>query len=647
MCGIAGLWSADPVAEETARSWIEGMTAALRHRGPDGVGQFFDPKNGIGFGHRRLSIVDLSDAGRQPMWSKSGRFCIAYNGEVYNAPEIREELEQQGVRLAWSGHSDTEVALEAIEALGLENALQRFRGMFAFALWDSQTKNLFLVRDRLGIKPLLYAQGPFGIAFTSELQALYQLPPFRGRLDRSTVASFLQYGVVPGDQCILEGVRKVAPGTIVRFSSPRSGGAVSTFWSAQAVAAKGIEQPFGGTAQEAIDELERRLQHSVMLRMRSDVPFGAFLSGGIDSSTVVALMQRSAATPVKTFCIGNTTAGYDEARDAEAVARHLRTEHHTLIADPSDMLAIVPEVAQHWDEPFADSSQIPTYLVSKLTRQHVTVALSGDGGDELFAGYNRHAWAPRLWSVAGRLPRGLRRALGALKLVSVEDWDRAFRALGLGKALRLPGDKLHKIANLAEVDTPEELYSRLRSHWISPQEVMAGHVAPNTAGRAVGLDGPFAARMMLQDMIEYLPDDILTKVDRASMAVSLEARVPLLDHHVVELAWQLPLDWKIRGRTQKWVLRQVLARHLPEILFERPKMGFGVPIGQWLRGPLKDWAAELLAPHTIASDGIFDPTVVQGTWDAHQMGRGNHEHQLWAVLMFQSWWQINREHIEA
>ena len=635
------------MAEDTARSWIEGMTTVLRHRGPDGVGQCFDPETGIGFGHRRLSIVDLSDAGRQPMWSKSGRFCITYNGEVYNAPEIREELEQQGVRIAWTGHSDTEVALEAIEALGLENALQRFRGMFAFALWDSQTKNLFLVRDRLGIKPLLYTRGPFGIAFASELQALYQLPPFRARLDRSTVASFLRYGVVPGDQCILEGVHKVAPGTIVRFSSPRSGGAVSAFWSADEVAAKGIEQPFAGTVQEAIDELERRLQHSVMLRMRSDVPFGAFLSGGIDSSTVVALMQRSATVPIRTFCIGNATAGYDEARDAEAVARHLGTEHHTLIADPADMLAIVPEVAQHWDEPFADSSQIPTYLVSKLTRQHVTVALSGDGGDELFAGYNRHAWAPRLWAIASRFPRRLRRALRALELVSVEDWDRAFSAVGLGHLLRLPGDKLHKVASLAEVNTPDELYARLRSHWVRPQEVMADHVAPSTAGRAVVLDGPFAARMMLQDMIEYLPDDILTKVDRASMAVSLEARVPLLDHHVVELAWQLPLDWKIRRRTQKWILRQVLARHVPPSLFERPKMGFGVPVGQWLRGPLKDWASELLDENSLRADGILKPDVVTRTWDAHQAGRGNHEHQLWAVLMFQSWWTLNRRNIEA
>jgi len=623
------------------------MTAVLRHRGPDGVGQFFDPKTGIGFGHRRLSIVDLSDAGRQPMWSKSGRFCITYNGEVYNAPEIREELEQQGARLAWTGHSDTEVALEAIEALGLENALKRFRGMFAFVLWDSQTKNLFLVRDRLGIKPLLYTQGPFGIAFTSELQALYRLPPFQGRLDRSALASFLQYGVVPGNQCILEGVRKVGPGTIVQFSSSLSEGAVSEFWSASEVAAKGIEQPFPGTVQEAIDELERRLQHAVTLRMRADVPFGAFLSGGIDSSTVVALMQRSAAAPVNTFCIGNANAAYDEARDAEAVARHLRTEHHTLMANPSDMLAIVPEIVQHWDEPFADSSQIPTYLVSRLTRRHVTVALSGDGGDELFAGYNRHAWAPRLWGVAGRLPRRLRQALGALKLVSVEDWDRAFRAVGLGHALRLPGDKLHKVANLAEVDTPDALYARLRSHWINPQEVMAGYATPRTADRAGGLDGRFASRMMLQDMLEYLPDDILTKLDRASMAVSLEARVPLLDHHVVELAWQLPLDWKIRGRTQKWILRQVLARHVPPEFFERPKMGFGVPVGQWLRGPLKHWASDLLDPRTLAADGIFDSAVVQRTWDAHQAGRGNHEHQLWAILMFQSWWRANAKHIEA
>jgi asparagine synthase (glutamine-hydrolysing) len=571
--------------------------------------------------------------------------ALPNNGEVYNAPEIRADLQRQGDRIEWRGHSDTEVVLEAIEALGLGRALEQFRGMFAFALWDREAKRLSLVRDRLGIKPLFYVQGNFGIAFGSELPALYELPTFRPRLDRSAIAAFLRYGVVPGGECILEDVHKVQPGTIVRFSGPQSSGTRESFWSAERIANEGLSRPFKGSEQDAIEEFERRIQESVTLRMRSDVPFGAFLSGGIDSSTVVAMMQHGASTPVKTFCIGNTLSGYDESSDAEAVARHLGCEHHTLIAEPSDMLAIVPEVADHWDEPFADSSQIPTLMVSRLTREHVTVSLSGD--DELFAGYNRHAWAPRLWRVADHLPRSARKALGALKLVRVDDWDRAFRAVGLGNAIRLPGDKLYKIATLAEVDTADEFYARLRSHWVDPEAAMAGCLGPGTAPKTDRFDGPFAAQMMFHDLVQYLPDDILTKVDRASMAVSLEARVPLLDHEVVEFAWQLPLRWKIHGRTQKWILRQVLARHVPSALFERPKMGFGVPVGQWLRGPLKDWAAALLDQNALRADGILDPHVVMRAWDAHQAGRGNHEHQLWAVLMFQSWWGFNRPNIEA
>jgi len=647
MCGITGLWCAESVAETNVRQWIENMTAKLTHRGPDASGMFFDRTTGIGFGHRRLSIVDLSERGQQPMWSHSGRYCIAYNGEVYNAPEIRSDLERQGWPGAWRGHSDTEVVLEAIEALGLQAALERFVGMFAFALWDRDAKRLFLVRDRVGIKPLLYVQGNFGIAFASELQALYELPLFQPRLDRSAIASFLRFGVVPDDQCIIDGVRKVTPGTIVELDGPRSKGTVDGFWDARSVASAGLAERFRGSREEAADELERLLRRSVALRMRSDVPFGAFLSGGIDSSTVVAMMQQAASSPVKTFCIGNTLAGYDESSHAKAVAEHLGCEHHTLIADPSDMLAVIPEIAGHWDEPFADSSQIPTFLVSRLTRAHVTVSLSGDGGDELFAGYNRHAWAPRLWDLAHRLPKGARRVFGALQLLRVDDWDRVFRTLGLGSAIRLPGDKLYKVASLAEVGTAHEFYKRLRSQWTDPGRVLVGNVGSRPPSTADPFDGPFAEQMMLYDLTQYLPDDILTKVDRASMAVSLEARVPLLDHSLIELAWKLPLEWKIQGRAQKWILRQVLARHLPASLFDRPKTGFGVPIGQWLRGPLEDWAADLLDASALRADGIFEPGVVAETWAAHRAGRGNHEHQLWAVLMFQSWWKSNRKFIEA
>lgn len=641
------MWCRDAVVESTAQRWIETMTATLVHRGPDASGAFFDRDHGIGFGHRRLSILDLSDRGRQPMWSHSGRYCIAYNGEVYNAPEIRACLEQRGIGSKWQGHSDTEVILESIEALGLHDAVRSFRGMFAFALWDRESKRLALVRDRLGIKPLLYVQSGFGVAFASELRALLRLPLLRARLNRSALASFLRYAVVPDSECIVEGIRKVRPGTIIEFAGPDSLETCDTYWDAARVASRGLDEPFDGTPEDGIDELERLIGESVGLRMRSDVPFGAFLSGGIDSSTVVAMMQRASTKPVKTFCIGNTLPGYDESRHAERVARHLGCEHHTLMANPSELLAVVPEVAGYWDEPFADSSQIPTFLVSSLTRAHVKVSLSGDGGDELFAGYNRHAWAPRLWAIASHLPRAARGVFELPKLVRVDDWDRAFRAIGLGDVIRLPGDKLHKVAALVEAETPHSLYERLRSHWLDPGRIIQGPFKVDESPSPFDFEAPFAEQMMLYDLVQYLPDDILTKVDRASMAASLEARVPLLDHEVVELAWRLPTSWKIRGRSQKWILRQVLSRHVPPDLFERAKTGFGVPIGQWLRGPLKDWAAELLDEQRLEAEGLFDGSAIASVWRAHQAGLGNHEHRLWAILMFQCWWATNRQYVES
>lgn len=645
MCGIAGLWGADSIDEDRARQQVEGMLSTIVQRGPDAAGFAFARSSGVAFGHRRLSILDLSERGAQPMWSRSGDHCIVYNGEVYNAPEIRRELDGQGIGVDWRGHSDTEVVLEAIEFLGLEEALTRFRGMFAFALWDHKRKRLSLVRDRLGIKPLFYASTTRGVAFASELRALVEVPWLRTRLDRGALAAFLRYAVVPDHTCIARPVRKVRPGTIVSFSGPADEPTVDVYWDAARIALTGLQNPFTGTDREAVELLATALRESVALRMRSDVPFGAFLSGGIDSSTVAALMQDVAATPVKTFCIGSSLAGYDESSAAAAVAEHLGCEHHTLVADPDEVLGVVPDIADYWDEPFADSSQIPTFLVSKLTRRHVTVSLSGDGGDELFAGYNRHAWAPRLWNVASRVPLGMRRALAALRLFKVEDWDRAARLAGFGGSLRLPGDKVYKVAALADVRDPHAFYERLRSQWSDPGRVLAEEVGAASPRRE--FDAPFAEQMMLCDLLEYLPDDILTKVDRASMAVSLEARVPLLDHEVVELAWRFPTSLKIRGRTQKWILRQVLERHVPRELFDRPKMGFGVPVGTWLRGPLRSWAADLLDPATLRQDALFNPETVAETWQVHQAGRGNHEHQLWAVLMFQSWWRSNRGKIES
>jgi len=621
------------------------MTESLRHRGPDASGDFFDDVNGLGLGHRRLSILDLSEQGSQPMESHSGRYVITYNGEVYNAPELRAELDQVASR-SWRGHSDTEVLLEAVETWGIEEALRRSNGMFAFGLWDRRERALVLARDRIGIKPLFLARGPFGLAFASELRALLELEPFRPALDRESLAAFLRDGVVPDDRCIVRGAEKVAPGTYLRCDSPSAPAVSVRYWSAEQVATAGLCRPFEGSDTEMVDELHRLLVQSVSLRMRADVPFGAFLSGGIDSSTVVSLMQSVATTPVKTFCIGNPTREYDESRSAERVAAHLRTEHHTLVAEPNAMVSLVPTIAGYWDEPFADSSQVATFLVSRLTREHVTVALSGDGGDELFAGYNRHAWAPRIWGAAARTPRILRSSLRALRWLRVEDWDRAFSALGLSGRIRLPGDKLYKIASLAEVDGPLEFYDRLRSVWPDPSEALVSRVSPHVRSDQA-IDAPFTEQMMLADLTGYLPSDILTKVDRASMAVSLEARVPLLDHRVVELAWSLPRNAKIRDGTQKWILRQVLRREVPPKLFERPKTGFGVPVDQWIVGPLRDWAEALLRGDRLEASGIFEPTVVTRAWDEHLRGRGNRGSQLWAVLMFQSWWAEQGRRIDS
>lgn len=614
------------------------MGAALRHRGPDAKGDFVDASHGLALGHTRLSIVELSERGSQPMWSRSGRYCISYNGEVYNAPQIRRDLEQQGLGLAWRGQSDTEVVVEAIEALGLEEALGRFRGMFAFALWDTHERSLFLVRDRLGIKPLCYAVADGRLVFGSELRALLAFPPFSARLDRDGLAAFLRYAVVPGDMSIAQGVQKVAPGTIVAFNAPTEAATVRYYWSATEAARAGLRDPISLSDVDATDALEGLLEESVKMRMRSDVPFGAFLSGGIDSSVVVALMQKHSSVPIQTFCIGSADPAYDESSYAQKVAEHLGCEHHCLIAEPSEVLNLAPEIAHYWDEPFADSSQLPTFMVSRMARGQVTVTLSGDGGDELFGGYNRHAWGPRLWRLAQAVPAPLRGHLQMLERVGTEQWDRLFAVLGLSKALRLPGDKIHKVAALSTAQSAVDFYDALRSHWRDSDEVVLGRSSRAGATRFTSIGGSFGEQMMFQDLIQYLPDDILTKLDRSSMQVSLEARVPVLDHEVVEFAWRLPLELKIRQGTGKWLVRRVLERHVPRALFERPKTGFGVPVGRWLRGPLLDWASSLLDPAQLRQQGLLDPQRVTQVWQDHLQGRGNHEHRLWALLMFQSWW---------
>lgn len=641
MCGIAGFWSGTALGEPA--SLARGMSDALRHRGPDAGGEWGDPAAGVGLGHRRLSILDLSPLGAQPMASQTGRYVIAFNGEVFNFAALRAELEAGGAR--FRGDSDTEVMLAAIEAWGLVPAVRRFVGMFAFALWDRGERVLHLVRDRLGIKPLFYGWNGGTLAFGSELKALRALPGFAPELDRGAASAMLRYGYVPAPATIYRGVFKLLPGTVLTLRTPGDRAQPAAYWSARGAAEAGARDPFRGTPDEAVAELDRVLRDAVRLRMVADVPLGAFLSGGIDSSTVVALMQAQSAQPVKTFSIGFDDPEYDEAGNAARVAAHLGTDHTELYVTASEAMSVVPMLAEMYDEPFADPSQIPTYLVSRLARREVTVSLSGDGGDELFGGYNRHLWAGRLGTVVDRVPGALRTgAARAMASVPPARWDRAFRMAGplLPGALRqrTPGYKLHKLAQVLGERTPEGVYRQLVSQWSDPSSVVPGAAeAEPGMSRAGGLPplGSLAERMMFLDLVTYLPDDVLTKVDRASMAVALEARVPLLDHRVVEFAWTLPLDYRIRGGVGKWPLRQVLGRYVPPALFERPKAGFSVPLDAWLRGPLRDWAEELLDPRRLAEDGVLNPAPVVARWREHLSGRRSWQYPLWNVLMFQAW----------
>ena len=648
MCGIAGFWRLGVPPDGAT---LATMTDAIRQRGPDADGHWLDANNGVGLGHRRLAILDLTPAGAQPMLSHCGRYVIAFNGEVYNFLALREELEQTGVAPAWRGHSDTEVMLAAIAAWGLEAALKKFVGMFAFALWDRETRTLSLARDRLGEKPLYYGWQGDTFLFGSELKALKAHPAFRAEIDRDALTLFLRHNAIPAPYSIYQGIYKLPPGSywqcaLTPSPSPACGrGEIKTYWSARSVVETGQRNPFQGSEGEAVAELERMLGQAVDGQMVADVPLGAFLSGGIDSSAVVALMQAHSARPVKTFTIGFNEAGYNEAEHAHAVARHLRTEHTDLYVAPRDAMDVIPHLAEIYDEPFADSSQIPTFLVSRLARSHVTVSLSGDGGDELFGGYNRYFWARNLWRKLGWMPCPLRAALaGVLTALPPVAWNAAFQKLGRWLPARLryasPGDKLHKAAEILAVRSPEEIYLGLVSHWKNPAQLVPGSVEPLTLLTDLGqqADLPnFEHRMMYLDMVTYLPDDILAKVDRAAMAVSLETRVPLLDHRVVEFAWTLPLDMKIRHGQGKWLLRQVLYRHVPQSLMERPKMGFGVPIDHWLRGPLKPWAEALIEPGRLTREGVFDPAPIQRKWAEHQSGSRNWSYYLWDVLMFQSW----------
>ncbi len=645
MCGIAG-FILGPQSDLDSAEVLRRMTDALTHRGPDGSGTHLDRRGSVGLGHRRLAIVDLSEAGSQPMVSHSGRYVITYNGEVYNFARLRSELE--GEAGAFRGHSDTEVMLAAIEAWGVEEAVRRFEGMFAFALWDRREEELWLARDRLGKKPLYVGRAAGSLIFASELKSLRFFPRFDARLDRDAITLLLRHDYIGAPWSVYASVRKVPPATLQRYRLQSSGPELIVereYWSARAAFIHGQSTRFQADAGEAVATLDGLLRHAVSDRMVADVPLGAFLSGGIDSSTVVALMQAQSSRRVRTFSIGFHEAGYDEAPHAASIARQLGTDHTEVYVSSDDALAVVPSLPSMFDEPFSDSSQIPTYLVSKIARQAVTVVLSGDGGDELFCGYPRyHKWR-KVWSAIGMLPAPLRRTVsGLLRSVDVRTWDRIFalalRLRGAGRRPVSPGDRLHKLGEVLGARRPDEVYKRIVSHWTRPEEVVIGATEPMTALSApeapTDLDG-FTEQMMLIDILTYLPGDILAKVDRASMAVSLEARCPLLDHRVVEWSMALPLGLKLRERTDKWVLRQVLGRYVPLRMFERPKMGFGVPIGSWLHGPLREWAEDLLTESSLNSDGVFNASPVRRMWAEFKDEGLPWQYLLWDVLMFQAW----------
>lgn len=636
MCGIAGVRNLTNSRGQLERDAV-AMADSLAYRGPDDHGLWADADAGVALTHRRLSIVDLSPAGHQPMISADGRFVITYNGEIYNFMELRRELEARGIK--FRGHSDTEVMLEAFAAYGIESTVKRLIGMFAMGVWDRRNRTLALIRDRLGIKPLYWANFGKLFLFGSELKALRAYPGWTPSIDGSAVAAYMRHNCVPAPHSIYKGVNKLEPGTILTLP-PDGEPRLERFWNARTVAQAGLADPLQVDDAELTDRLEALLQDAVRRRMVADVPVGAFLSGGIDSSTVTALMKAANCGPVRSYTIGFDLPGFDEAPHSAAVARHLGTDHTELTVTAKQALDVIPRLPDMYDEPFADSSQIPTHLVSAMTRRHVTVALSGDGGDELFGGYNRYQLTRGALRSLLQMPLPLRRMLaGMLTALSAGGWQRMFSALPERVRPRQTGDKLHKLAAVLCAENDSDLYRRLVTHW-EPAQIMLSDVEQ----RGVLWDGQverefpgLLERMQFLDLVTYLPDDILTKVDRASMAVALEARVPLLDHRVVEFAWRIPRRTLMRDGTSKWPLRQVLYRHVPRGLVERPKTGFAVPLGEWLRGPLRDWAEDLLSEKRLREGGLFSVAAVREAWREHLSGRDNWKYLIWDVLMFEAW----------
>jgi asparagine synthase (glutamine-hydrolysing) len=638
MCGFVGfLGGVFSEEQKGVESLLKRMADTITYRGPDDEGYWSDADQRIALGHRRLSILDLSPAGHQPMVSSSGRYVIAFNGEAYNHMALRQEL---GVT-SWRGHSDTETLLAGFDEWGIQGAIERVVGMFAFAVWDKTENTLTLGRDRIGEKPLYYGWQGNNFLFGSELKALKEHPAFKAEINRESVCLFMRHSYIPAPYSIYTGIKKLEPGCLLSCSLSQPEPTIWAYWSAVNLIKKGVDFPFRGTPVEAVDELERLTKDSIKQQMVADVPLGAFLSGGKDSSTVVALMQSQSSQKIKTFSIGFNEDGYNEAIYAKAVAQHLGTEHTELYVPSNIAREVIASLPTLYDEPFSDSSQIPTFLVAQLAKQHVTVALSGDAGDELFGGYNRYKMTGDIWRKISLLPRSIRRlAAQGIEALTPQAWNSLCEYVpGTNRFVNI-GDKLHKGAGIMASRSIDELYLGLVSFFSNPESLVISGREPDTllTGNMPDLTGlDDVQRMMALDLVTYLPDDILVKVDRAAMGVSLETRVPFLDHRIVEFAWTLPQSLKIRDGETKWALCQILYRYVPKELIDRPKMGFGIPIHDWLRGPLKDWAEALLDETRLKAEGIFYPAPIRALWKEHLSGHRNLGHYLWNVLMFQLW----------
>jgi asparagine synthase (glutamine-hydrolysing) len=670
MCGLVGFFGGQLSAND-AHKHLTAMTDAIANRGPDSQGNWLDSDAGIFLGHRRLSILDLSDAGKQPMSSGCGRFVLAFNGEIYNHSDLRKELTDICIRTPlammaeghnllqssptniWRGHSDTETLLAGFEAWGIEATIKKCIGMFAFAVWDRMLQVLTLGRDRIGEKPLYYGwqgQGERAVfLFGSDLKALKAHSYFNASVDRNALSLLMSYGYIPAPYSIYQGISKLQPGSLFTLAKADRAEKVIRYWSGKSAVEQGLAKPFTGTPNQAVDALESLLKDAVRRQMIADVPLGAFLSGGVDSSTVVALMQETAneqgGSPIKTFTIGFNEEDYNEALHAKEVARHLGTDHTELYVSPRQVLDVIPKLPDMYSEPFADSSQIPTFLLSQIAREQVKVSLSGDAGDELFGGYNRYLLGKQLWSKLQFVPVGVRRVTGrALTSLSPTAWNHMLgkyqNLLPISMTMSNIGDKLHKGADVMSAANSRELYRLLVSQWPDTAEIVIGGFEVQTVHTDLSQQPTtdnFVHEMMALDLLSYLPDDILCKVDRAAMEVSLETRVPLLDHRVVEFAWSLPLNYKFRNGIGKWPLRELLYRKVPRELIERPKMGFGMPLSDWLRGPLRPWAEELLDKKRLKREGYFHPEPIWEKWLEHLSEQRNWAHRLWPVLMFQAW----------